>query len=349
VQRANEAGSHLSSSAKKSGGFFSAILNFFKRLFCCCSGKTRKPPEELSPFGKFFEGKVREAWPQQAPEELSPFGKFFEGKVREAWPQQGWHRDDTARMDAAVRLVEGGFGNMEEPARTLFRLELAKELLKCDDLTPELRERMHASLKILAGIVHGHVDTTTLESTIEGIGLLADQLKTPMSPGTTRLKTFLDHQLRSEGFDVLQAVDNGDCFFAAFAEGLSHLKGEQFTHTQMRRDVAAAERSETIIRKIGRDGGAGGYAGVIEWQDKIAKSCDTGEIPVWGRGQIEGVLLCNKYGVNLTIIDVYADHEEVLRIGENEFEPESGKAAETIYMASYPGHFFPIVTRVARA
>jgi hypothetical protein len=318
VQRANEAGSHLSSSTKKSGGFFSAIINFFKWIFCCW-GQTSNPAEELS-----------------------PFGKFFECKVREAWPHHGWFRNDAERMEAAVRLVEGEFGNMGEPTRTQFRLEIAKELLKRDDLSPELCARMHASLTILAGIIHGHIDTTTLERTIEGIEERAEQLCTPMSPGTLRAKTFLEHHLRRAGFDIFQAVDNGDCFFAAFAESLSHLKGEQFTHTQLRGDVAAAVRSDMIIRRIGQDCAMGGYTDVLDWQEKIAKSCDSGEVPVWGRGNIEGVLLCNKYGVNLTIIDVYPDHEGILQSAENEFEPESGKAAETIYMGSYPGHFFPM-------
>ncbi|NGX45295.1 MAG: hypothetical protein K940chlam2_00441 [Chlamydiae bacterium] len=317
AQRGLEAGSSLQSSSKESGGFFRAILNFFKWLFCCSGDKA---------------------------EELSVFGKFFETKIKEAWPQHKDLDSDAARMEAAVRIVEGDFGNMEDPARTHFRLDFARELLKRDDLSTVQRERMHASLTILANNITG-VDTTTLETTIEGIAGRAEWLRTRMSDGTQLKKDFLLSHLESRGFLVGQAVDNGDCFFAAFAESLSHLKGEQFTHKQMRCDVAAAPRSDMIIQRIGADRSAGGYSDIIEWGEKVAQSCDEGVVPIWGRGNIGGVLLCNKYQVNLVVYDVYADHESALQIAENEFTPEGGKAAETIYMASYPGHFFPIIPR----
>ncbi len=330
AQKGLEAGSTIQSSSSE--GFFSAIItkivNFFKWIFCCGSSET--------------------------PKKLSEFGKYFENNIKRAWTQYSGPDDDTARVEAAVCIVEGGVGNMEDPERTLFRFEVAQELMKSGLATDQQKGRMNEALQNRVKMLHGvEIDGATLEQTLQGFADQKNKVETALITGakvstdTPRLKEHLMLWLGEHNFTAGKAVDNGDCFFAAYAEALSNLKGEQFTHKQMRQDVAKAFLSGDMIGKIVKDGSNGGYKDVFDWEEKVVRNGDEGFVPMWGRGKIEGVLLCNTYNVDLVIYDVYESTDEYgtnkkLHILENEFLPESERAAQTIYMAGYPGHFFPI-------
>ena len=230
AQKGLEAGSTIQSSSSE--GFFSAIItkivNFFKWIFCCGSS-----------------------------EKLSEFGKYFENNIKRAWTQYSGPDDDTARVKAAVRIVAGEVGNMEEPKRLNFRLEVARELVKNGLATNEQKKSMNQALQaIFLHIVFKDVNVTgtTLETTLKEFADKKSEIDKILTKEDALDKHCMELYMKwignNNNFTGGEAVNNGDCFFAAFAEALSNLKGEQFTHKQMRQDVAKASRSEAIINRI---------------------------------------------------------------------------------------------------
>ncbi|OAB81281.1 hypothetical protein WSTR_04585 [Wolbachia endosymbiont of Laodelphax striatellus] len=188
-----------------------------------------------------------------------------------------------------------------------------------------------------------------------------------------------------EGFTVGKAVDMGDCFFHAVAQGLKHLKPDMsFTVKSLRevcrkRALDKPEIKEKIITdakrcvddkskpspKVSDDELWKAYLFRVVYtaqdMEKI-KSKDSGlyekltdskygktlNVPVWGRPEIEGRMICSEYDVNLHVIenlpvcgwsDQLVDGLASRSIGYVDFSEEN-----TIHIINKTGiHFEPIL------
>ncbi|NSM56762.1 hypothetical protein HET73_05030 [Wolbachia endosymbiont of Atemnus politus] len=116
-----------------------------------------------------------------------------------------------------------------------------------------------------------------------------------------------------DNFHIGQAIGNGSCFFDSFRQGLEQQTGIQVTVEQLRNDCkefAQNNPPEWFISAIANDfdevRGRFVNRGITcdQYINKIEKN------EFWGRPDIEGRILCEKYGVKLHVVEsnsLYAD------------------------------------------
>jgi hypothetical protein len=154
------------------------------------------------------------------------------------------------------------------------------------------------------------------------------------------------------------AVDNGDCFWHAFAQGLSAFLGREVTIKELRKKVSEEilrldkrPNQENWVKKMMIDDYMDTYE---QYRDRVAFTC--GEVlekgwlaPIWGQEKRDGVILCQLYQVNLKVYSVGCinDHpsqmedEENFYSGEDDF-PKNQPYESTVEIALYTGHFLPV-------
>lgn len=182
---------------------------------------------------------------------------------------------------------------------------------------------------------------------------------------------------QNKTFD-LQTINNGDCFYDAFAIGLSKVTGQTFTvqnlKDRLKNEVDRIHSQDPdnnwIKKACGEDlkkGGLDDYEKYrtlvgISYQTALAESKrkkskgekDDTIFPPWGRPEIDGELLCRLYNVKINVISV-----EVARTYEREPLPDTdpdkyfineeaypkGEASNSPYLieiAAYPDHFMAV-------
>lgn len=158
--------------------------------------------------------------------------------------------------------------------------------------------------------------------------------------------------------ELAYAIDNGDCFFDAFAKGLNPLLNKPVTAKQLRKIVANYAQNlpeENWVRKGKQDKYHPDVA-YNEWKENIGKAFSdnttTSRGLQWGTPTFDGKILCMYFNVKLRVIaEEVGDDEETLRIyGDDYFTPdplpEGYNPSHTVIMANIPGHFLPIVPKV---
>ncbi|BDG76510.1 MULTISPECIES: OTU domain-containing protein [Wolbachia] len=163
------------------------------------------------------------------------------------------------------------------------------------------------------------------------------------------------HNLKSahpEKLKIGAAIKTGDCFFDSVAQGLNELNIKpdyRFTAKSLRKDCADYARAnkkpdqwvyKAVIRDAGEyfvpqkdpDGEVISENGLNK-QDK-AKSffkyleyitnTHTADAPIWGRPNIEGRMICDKYKVELYIYSIEEDSQKVTvtKITAHDDDPE---------------------------
>lgn len=109
-----------------------------------------------------------------------------------------------------------------------------------------------------------------------------------------------------DNFYVGQAISNGSCFFDSFRQSLKQQTGVQVTVEQLRNDCkrfAQNNPPQWFISKISND--------FDEVEGEFVNrgiTCDQyinriGKNEFWGRSDIEGRILCGKYGVKLHVVE----------------------------------------------
>ncbi|WP_265021607.1 OTU domain-containing protein [Wolbachia endosymbiont (group A) of Icerya purchasi] len=175
------------------------------------------------------------------------------------------------------------------------------------------------------------------------------------------------------------------------AQGLNELKpGNRFTAKSLREDCAdyakANKRSDFWVYKaVIKDAGIGGYSVELEGpygpiQDPKTKinmideektfnkylECITNthtetEAPIWGRPEIEGRMICDKYEVELCIysIEKYGQKVTVTKITANNDDPKVfiedenldqlkiDNSKKTVGVVNYMRHFVPLLSRIS--
>ncbi|WP_341813120.1 hypothetical protein [Wolbachia endosymbiont (group B) of Germaria angustata] len=199
------------------------------------------------------------------------------------------------------------------------------------------------------------------------------------------------HNLKSaypEKLKIGAAIKTGDCFFDSVAQGLNELNIKpdyRFTAKSLRKDCADYARAnrkpdqwvyKAVIRDAGEyfvpqkdpDGEVISENGLNK-QDK-AKSffkyleyitnTHTADAPIWGRPDIEGRMICEKYEVELYIysIDEESQKVTVTKItahddpeffieGENLDQLKMDNSKKTVGVVNYMRHFVPLLSEIS--
>ena len=114
-----------------------------------------------------------------------------------------------------------------------------------------------------------------------------------------------------ENFFIGKSIGNGSCFFDSFRQSLSQQKGIEVTVEQLRKDCEEFASSttsmpkwfETGIKEKNRNGNSGNkLSNLAEYRECILHN------RTWGDPDIEGRVLCAKYGVKLHLIEANPWH-----------------------------------------
>lgn len=154
---------------------------------------------------------------------------------------------------------------------------------------------------------------------------------------TRKAKALLETDIGNR-YQIGEAFSRGDCFYDAFAQGLNELKNTgAHTIKSLRTQCANIVRSfkanspeQKWLQKLIPD--QGNLAAYNMKVDLTADECtdvdfSSDKHAIWGNPDIDGVLLCKKYGVNLHIIDIH-EHEA-------EEDSDSKTQAETLNFVSH--------------
>lgn len=173
-----------------------------------------------------------------------------------------------------------------------------------------------------------------------------------------------------------EAIDNGDCFFHAFAQTLNVIRvkrGEKpVTVPQLRQQVAKYVEKETPENKWVMDlcntNTTIAPEGFERYKKEIQNLATLDNTPLWGHPLRDGRILCELYNVNLRtysadLSDIDSDKatrllknpSELRKLAESDegwmFGADANDcvtiktATETIEIATYPGHFMPVFNR----
>lgn len=201
------------------------------------------------------------------------------------------------------------------------------------------------------------------------------------------------HNLKSaypEKLKIGAAIKTGDCFFDSVAQGLNELNikpDHYFTAKSLRKDCADyveqhGKQDSWAYKAVIKDAAIGGYFVELEGpygpiQDPKTKinmidekktfhqylkniknmATGAGSTPIWGRPNIEGKMICDKYKVELYIYSIEEDSQKVTvtkitahdddpevfiqDINLNQLEIDSSK--KTVGVVNYMRHFVPLV------
>lgn len=204
------------------------------------------------------------------------------------------------------------------------------------------------------------------------------------------------HNLKSaypEKLKIGAAIKTGDCFFDSVAQGLNELNIKpdyRFTAKSLRKDCADyveqhGKQDSWAYKAVIKDAAIGGYFVELEGpygpiQDPKTKinmidekktfhqylkniknmATGAGSTPIWGRPNIEGRMICNKYKVELYIYSIEEDSQKVTvtkitahdddpavfiqDIDLNQLEIDSSK--KTVGVVNYMRHFVPLLSKI---
>lgn len=171
----------------------------------------------------------------------------------------------------------------------------------------------------------------------------------------------LKEDLKELGKEYGQAIDNGDCGWDSFKQGLARVLGREFTIKELREKVSTEvqkldqgpEKDNWVKAMIEKE-----YAAAETYEDyRDRVAFDHAEImekglpsPVWLQERRDGVILCRCYNVNLVVYGVGYIDEDIRKMEDTENfysdeplkYPASEKYPHIIEMALYPGHFVPV-------
>ncbi|WP_264338713.1 hypothetical protein [Wolbachia endosymbiont (group A) of Cheilosia soror] len=184
------------------------------------------------------------------------------------------------------------------------------------------------------------------------------------------------HNLKSaypKKLKIGAAIKTGDCLFDSMAQGLNELKpGHRFTAKSLREDCESyaeqhGEQDSWTYRAVIKDAAIGGYFAALEGphgpiQDpktkisvideerafnkylKDIKNMATGadSLPIWGRLDIEGRMICEKYKVKIEVIALEEEPIDDRYIATG----EQGEGDNVVRIVNYRGHFVPLLSEI---
>lgn len=191
------------------------------------------------------------------------------------------------------------------------------------------------------------------------------------------------------------AIKTGDCFFDSVAQGLNELNikpDHYFTAKSLRKDCADyakqhGKQDSWTYKAVIKDAAIGGYFAALEGphgpiQDPKTKinmmdkektfrqylkdiknmATGSGAPPIWGRPDVEGRMICDKYEVELYVYSIDEENGQkvtVTKITAHDDDPEFfiedenldqlkiDNSKKTVGIVNYRGHFVPLLSKIA--
>lgn len=149
-------------------------------------------------------------------------------------------------------------------------------------------------------------------------------------------------------------IDNGDCFFDAFAQGLSKILKCKISHQELREIVSRYAQATVWPRDFFGKGITSGTS-YQHWKNNIKKDFSGGySDALWGDPKLDGKILSMHFNVRMRLISeaYYSDASEGLWDETNrdfddmtftwkaEGQPEP---KDTVILANYPGHYLVVL------
>lgn len=158
--------------------------------------------------------------------------------------------------------------------------------------------------------------------------------------------------------------DNGDCFYEAYAQGLSAALDQEVTGKELRRVVKAyADKypENSWINTSHSD-----KQHLIDWkqqvEDDYTSATRKGSVPFWGAPELDGLILSRHFGVNMVVLgEEYNDRfngptkalDLILKEENRVFSYQKYKlmeepAAKNVHIAYFGNHFMAIVPKTTK-
>uniref|UniRef100_A0A1A9VJP2 OTU domain-containing protein n=1 Tax=Glossina austeni TaxID=7395 RepID=A0A1A9VJP2_GLOAU len=170
-----------------------------------------------------------------------------------------------------------------------------------------------------------------------------------------------------EGFKIGAAVGEGDCFFDSIAQGLNELKdkglitdSKGFSVKSLRENCKQYAQQANQSRKDSWLGNAlkgegekfCEYIPLVEFTAEDIENASSGseikilklENAIWGRPEIEGKMICEKYGVKVRTIELRDKEIDGLHVTKGKV----GTGNNIIYIVNYRNHFVPLLSNIEK-
>lgn len=165
----------------------------------------------------------------------------------------------------------------------------------------------------------------------------------------------LDDKLKTKHLKRGAAVDNGDCFYDAFAQALKKEIKLDVSSQRLRQIVAAEAKyfathcsgDNWIKAKLKGDA----HCTFDQFTANVGRSFSDKDpqASIWGRPDIDGEILCTYFKVNMQVhgVGVYEDEPEKMSDPNNFYEDNTGSYSRKIYqhaihIGAIPGHYVPV-------
>ncbi|WP_341822268.1 hypothetical protein [Wolbachia endosymbiont (group A) of Clivina fossor] len=169
-----------------------------------------------------------------------------------------------------------------------------------------------------------------------------------------------------EGFKIGAAVGEGDCFFDSVAQGLNELKDKGLITGSKGFSVKSLREScKQYAQQVDQSEGSWldnalkveieelcEYIPRIEFTAEDIKNASSGseikilklENAIWGRPEVEGKMICEKYGVKIRTIELRDEEIDGLYVTKGKV----GTGNNIIYIVNYRNHFVPLLSNIEK-
>uniref|UniRef100_A0A8D8S5R0 OTU domain-containing protein n=1 Tax=Cacopsylla melanoneura TaxID=428564 RepID=A0A8D8S5R0_9HEMI len=169
-----------------------------------------------------------------------------------------------------------------------------------------------------------------------------------------------------EGFKIGAAVGEGDCFFDSIAQGLNELKdkglitgSKGFSVKSLRENckqyaqqVNQSKKGSWLGSALKEDEKLCEYILHIEFTAGDIENTSSGsetkilklENAIWGRPEVEGKMICEKYGVKVRTIELRDEDIGGVHVTKGKL----GTGDNIIYIVNYRDHFAPLLSNIKK-
>ncbi|WP_419198681.1 hypothetical protein ACJZL3_05020 [Wolbachia endosymbiont of Rhagoletis cingulata] len=170
-----------------------------------------------------------------------------------------------------------------------------------------------------------------------------------------------------EGFKIGAAVGKGDCFFDSVAQGLNELTGKGLVTSSKRFSVKSFREScKQYAQKVNQSKKGSWLGNALKGEgeklceyiprieftvEDIEGANSDSEVKVlklenviWGRSEIEGKMICEKYSVKIRIIELRDEEIDVVHVTKGEV----GTGNNIIYIVNYRNHFVQLLSNIEK-
>ncbi|WP_265032327.1 CCDC174 family protein [Wolbachia endosymbiont (group B) of Apotomis turbidana] len=156
-----------------------------------------------------------------------------------------------------------------------------------------------------------------------------------------------------EGFKIGAAVGEGDCFFDSLAQGLNELKDQGLITSSKGFSVKFLREScKQYVQQVNQskkgswlDNALKGEDGKLcEYISRIEFTAENIENAIWGRSEIEGKMICEKYSVKIRVIELRDEEIDGVHVTKGKV----GTGNNIVYIVNYRNHSVPLLSNIKK-